>query len=116
MHYLTDLLKKCRSNLHQSHDLWNSVNNIIGRSKSYQDGSGTKLSLDVVNEFFCSVAVSADHITVDQYVAAPTVPGSGSFHLTSIHSENVFHLLQHLDIQKLTGPDGISARFLRSCC
>ena len=25
----------------------------------------------------------------------------------------MFHLLQHLDIQKSTGPDGISARFLR---
>ena len=50
---------------------------------------------------------------MDQYVAASTIPGSSSFQFTSIHSENVFHLLQHLDIQKSTGPDGISARFLR---
>ena len=112
LHYLTDLFKKSRSNPHQSRNLWSSVNDIIGKS-SYQDGSGTKLSLDAVNEFFCNVAVSADHKTVDQYVAASTVPGSGSFRFTSIHSENVFHLLQHLDIQKSTGPDRISARFLR---
>ena len=46
-------------------------------------------------------------------MAAPTIPGSGSFRFTLIHSENVSHLLQHLDIQKSTGPDGISARFLR---
>ena len=115
LHYLTGLLKESRSNPYLFRNLWKSVNDIIGRPKSYQDGIGlgTKLSLDAVNEFFCNVAVSADHKTVDQYVAASTVSSSGSFQFTSIHSENVFDLLQHLDIQKSTGPDGISARFLR---
>ena len=51
LHYLTDLLKKSRSNPHQSRNLWSSVNDIIGKS-SYQDGSSTKLPLDAVNEFF----------------------------------------------------------------
>ena len=30
-----------------------------------------------------------------------------------IHPDSVLHMLQHLDILKSTGPDGISARFLR---
>ena len=119
LHYLTALLKESKSNPYLSRNLWKNVNDIIGRPKSYQDGIGlgTKLSLDAVNEFFCNVAVSADHKTVDQYVAASTVSSSISFQFASIHSENVFNLLQHFDIQKSTGPDGISASFLkRSCC
>ena len=34
LHYLTVLLKESKSDLYLSSKLWNSVNNIIGRSKS----------------------------------------------------------------------------------
>ena len=68
LHYLTVLLKKSKSNPHLSSSLWNSVNNIIGRSKPYQNGIGSNVSLESVNEFFCDVAVSIDHRTADQYV------------------------------------------------
>ena len=111
LHYLTVLLKK--SNIpHLSSSLWNIVNNIIGRSKPYQNGIGSNVSLESVNEFFCNVAVSIDHRTADQYVPS-TVSSSSSFLFTSIYSNTVLHMLQHLDTQKSTGPDGISAGFLK---
>ena len=112
LHYLTVLLKKSKSNPHLSSSLWNSVNNIIGRSKPYQNGIGSNVSLESVNEFFCDVAVSIDHRTADQYVPS-TVSSFSSFHFTSIHSNTVLHMLQHLDTQKSTGPDGISAGVLK---
>ena len=111
LHYLTVLLKKSKSNPHLSSCLWNSVNNIIGRSKPYQNGISSNISLESVNEFFCNVAVSVDHRTADQYVPS-NISNSSSFYFTSIHSNTVLRMLQHLDTQKSAGPDGISAGFL----
>ena len=92
--------------------LWNSVNSIIGRSKPYQNGISSNISLESVNEFFCNIAVSVDHKTADQHVPS-NISNSSSFHFTSIHSNTVLHMFQHLDTQKSTGPDGISAGFLK---
>ena len=52
LHYLTVVLKKSESDLYLSSKLWNSVNDIIGRSKSHQDSLSTNIYLDAVNEFF----------------------------------------------------------------
>ena len=52
LYYLTVLLKKSKSNPHLSSSLWNSMNNIIGWSKPYQNGIGSNVSLESVNEFF----------------------------------------------------------------
>ena len=88
------------------------MNNIIGRSKPYQNDISSNISLESVNEFFCNVAVSVDHRTADQYVPS-NISNSSSFHFTSIHSNTVLRMLQHLDTQKSAGPDGISAGFLK---
>lgn len=115
LHYLTVLLKKSKSNPYLRSKLWKSVNDIIGKSKSHQDSIITTISLDTINEFFCDVAVSADHETADQYLSSASV-SSGSFHFTMNHHDSVLHMLQHLDIRKSTGPDGISARFFERSC
>ena len=112
LHYLTVLWKKSKSNPYLCSKLWKSVNDIIGKSKSHQDSISTNISLDTINDFFCNVAVSADHETADQYLSSASV-SSSSFHFTTIHPDIVLQMLQHLDIWKSTGPDGISARFLR---
>ena len=87
-------MKKSKSNPYLCSKLWKSVNDIIGKSKSHQDSIGTKIFL------------------ADQYLSSGSV-SSSSFHFTTIHPDSVLHMFQHLDIRKSTGPDGISARFLR---
>ena len=91
--------------------MWKSVNDIIGKTKSHQDSIGTNISLDAINNFFCNVTVSTDHQTADQYLPYTSISTS-SFNFT-VCSDNVLHMLQHLNIQKSTGLDGISATFLR---
>ena len=70
------------------------------------------LSLDSINDFFRSVAISDDHqpascFHLDNFV------GDDSFQFNKVTTEEVCYQLQHLDTRKSTGPDGISDFFLK---
>ena len=75
-------------------------------------GNSFNLSPDSLNDFFSTVAVSDEHQPATQY-APPCCNSSDSFHFTPIYPQQIQHLLQHLNNQKSTGPDGLSSRFLR---
>ena len=109
--YLKSLATQSKRNPHLSSQLWRNVNNIIGRSKSYDSGLSTNFSPDSVNEFFCNVAVTDAHLPAEQFVASSSF-SSSSFKFAVISADTVLCMLQCLDIQKSTGPDGLSAWFL----
>ena len=108
------LKKQSKCNPHLSNQLWRSVNDIIGRSKSKSHDSGisANISPDSVNDFFSNVAVTDAHQPADQFVASSSST-SGSFQFTGISANTVFRMLGCLDIRKSTGPDGFSTHFLQ---
>ena len=69
--------------------------------------------MDQINNFFHTIAISSDHQSAGEFVPeCDQHPVKFKFCTFSISS--VLTQLQTLDIKKATGPDGISAYFLRS--
>ena len=94
--------------------LWSEINKIIGRHKPCKSSlrSIARLSLDSINNFFRTVAVSHDHQPASSYVVPATTPCSSvsdHFRFQSIQSSEVLSALKGLDTKKSTGPDGIPA-------
>jgi len=86
----------------------------MGRFHVHNNPIDGKLSLDDINNFFCTVAVTPDH----NAAACFTVPESddvpdNSFQFKTISECDILYLLQHLDVRKSVGPDGLSSRFLK---
>ena len=113
LRYLHSLLDKSKSDPHIFHDLWSSVNDIIGRRKSPASVANADLSPGSLNNFINSVAVSDEHQPATQYTPSCNKPSDASFHFTSISPQDTQNLLQHINIRKLTGPVGLSGCFLK---
>ena len=69
------------------------------------------MSLDSINDFFQTVAISSKHQSADSYVLPAC--GTGDFSFDRISISTVLSHLSTLDASKSTGPDGLSAAFLR---
>ena len=71
------------------------------------------LSLESINDFFRTVAVSDDHRPAKSYLAPAAVTSlcSDIFKFQSIRPSEVLSALQGLNTKKSAGPDGISALF-----
>lgn len=110
--YIQKLIHRTGRSPHLSGQLWAGVNSVLGHFRRKQASIDTSLSLDSVNEFFRSVAVSDDHQPASTFCRAEAESDS-SFHFHEIDRSVVLHLLQNLDEKKSMGPDGISARFLK---
>ena len=110
--YLNSLLQKSKSNPSTAGDLWSGLNMLIGRQRRKCDGIDSELSLDFMNNFFCDIAVTSNHQPATAF-KSDIAKGDTSFQFGVIHPQDVEVALQHLDVQKSTGPDGFSARFLR---
>jgi len=65
-----------------------------------------------LNNFFRSVAVTADHCPASTYLPedSPPTTDTDNFQFSTITSSTVYAMLSALDVRK---PDGISARFLK---
>ena len=64
--------------------------------------------------FFSTVAISDEHQPATHYTPPScTKPPDSSFHFTSISAKVTQTMLQHLNIRKSTGPDGLSGCFLK---
>jgi len=57
------------------------------------------------------VAVSDDHQPANLFRFVDSVVTAVHFQFNKISIDEVIHQLQHLDVRKATGPDGISAFF-----
>ena len=94
--------------------LWEQVNEIIGRKKSQKLVSvGGQLSLDQINNFFRTVAISSNHQPAGDFVP-DCDQHAVKFKFCTFSVSSVLTQLQTLNIKKATGPDGISGCFLRS--
>ena len=95
--------------------LWSEVNTIIGRNVIRPSVIKSAVSLDTINKFFRTIAISGDHQSANSYVIPPSVNCSAadSFRFSCTMSSSVVSLLEPLDTKKSTGPDGLSALFLR---
>ena len=69
------------------------------------------VSLDSINDFFQTVAISSKHQSADSCVLPAC--GTGDFSFDRISISTVLSHLSTLDVSKSTGPDGLSAAFLR---
>ena len=114
LEYLQDVLRQSRKFLHMASKLWEQVNEVMGRRKSHKLVSvGGQLSLDQINNFFCTVAISSSHQPADNFVSGCD-QHTVKFKFCIFSVSSVLTQLQTLNIRKATGPDGISAYFLRS--
>ena len=59
--YLNQLLLKSKRDPRSSAELWLGINNILGRYNLRRNPVDTNLSLNDINRFFCSVAVTSEH-------------------------------------------------------
>lgn len=91
--------------------MWSCVNTVIGRSKSHGPAIDDLASLDSINDFFQTVAISPQHRGADSYV--PLVCDASGFSFDRISASTVLSHLSTLDVSKSTGPDDLSAAFLK---
>jgi len=74
-----------------------------------QNDSG--VSLEGINEFFRTTAITDGHQPGDSFV--PSTAHSSISDSDHIEPSVVVSLLESLDIRKSTGPEGLSALFLK---
>ena len=110
LNYLQSLLRQARHAPWFAATLWSQVNEVIGHTKHHQSPLHPDLSLDSVNNFFRTVAVSHEHNSAEFFVT-PSIDVKEVFQFKRIQLSEVISLLSNLDIKKSTGPDGISALF-----
>ena len=60
--YLNQLLLRSKRDPRCSAELWSGINNILGRYHLHQNSIDSALSLDDINSFFCTVAVTSSHL------------------------------------------------------
>ena len=73
--YLHSLLVRARQVPQFAATLWSEVNNIIGRQVIRLSVIDPAVSLDTINQFFRTIAISNDHQPANSYVAPSSVDG-----------------------------------------
>ena len=76
--------------------MWKCVNSVIGRDKSHTTGLPQGVSLDVINDFFQSVAISSQHLPAENYSFSSNESIGDQFMFDKIGSSTVLptcHLL-----------------------
>ena len=112
---LTSLMSKAKVCPQLAAHLWSKVNFIIGRQKCV-NGATPQLSLDSINDHFQNVAVSGEHQPASCYVlpSGSEINNDDCFLFDELPVSVVLSHLNTLDVTKSTGPDGLSARFLKA--
>ena len=103
-------MSRARDNPKLTAYMWKCVNSVIGHDKSHMTGLPQSILLDVINDFFQSVAISAQHLPAE---ASSSENISDQFMFNQIDNSTVFAHLPSLDVRKSTGLDDLSSRFLK---
>ena len=112
LHCLQVLLQQSHKCSHLAAKLWSQIDDMIGRRcRNVASSVDADLSLESINDFFRTVAISVNHQPAGCFHSESSV-GNDHFQFSAITANEVCYQLQHLDTQKSTGPDGISALFL----
>ena len=72
------------------------------------------MSLDRINDFLRTIAISSDHQVASSFCPSLTHTDQARFCFDTIQVNDVMHQLQSLDVSKAAGPDGISGLFLKA--
>jgi len=91
--------------------MWSCINNVIGCSNS-PSSSISKSSLHCINEFFQTVAMTSQHRSANCF-CTPSLGDNNGFSFDEITTSAVLSHMNKLDVKKLTGPDDLSATFLK---
>ena len=104
-----------KDNPRSASTLWQAVNQIIVRYSAAKSKLPENLSLDSVNDFFRTIAVTPTHQPATMFAPTPVSLPQTPYNFTfqSITVSEVFSQLQALDVRKSVRPDGICARFMR---
>jgi len=92
---------------------WFHVNTVLGRNTHKRTVSMDSPAL-TINNHFQTVAISSDHESAASFVVPSSSIRNDPFKFSEISVSSVYFHLQNLDAKKSTGPDDLSARFLRS--
>ena len=111
--YIKELILQSKKDPHSAGQLWRGVNDVIGRYQVQNSVLDDAISLDTVNDFFRSVAITDDHCPASTYVSADLSHDNPEFKFSAVTSSAICALLSALDVKKSVGPGGISARFLK---
>ena len=72
LEYLRSLLSRAHQAPRFAATLWSEINDIVGHPKKQPPVLDSRLSLNEINQFFRTVAVSANHRTADCFVSPPS--------------------------------------------
>ena len=111
--YLQSLLSHARGAPQFVAILWSQVNDVIGRTKLCKSPLDPALSLEDINNFFRTVAVSDGHNSPESFLFPSAVNSGNIFKFRRIEVSEVVSLLRNLNVKKSTRPDGISTLFLQ---
>ena len=94
--------------------MWSCVNSVIGRFHAHKLISEA-ISLDSVNCYFNSAALTPYHQSAESFVLPPSeqFDDDDVFLFSDVTTSTVLSHLESLDTRKSAGPDGLSARFLK---
>ena len=106
-------ISKVRSSPRMAAQMWSHINTVIGRPSQGKAGVTPLASLDSINEFFQTVAVSDHHKAASTFSFEAETNKANSFDFDQISTDVVLSHLSSLDVTKSTGPDRLSAFFLR---
>ena len=112
--YLQSIMLQSKSFPKRAADLWARINIIIGRSKQHKSVACDILPLDSLNEHFQRVAIGPTHQGAECFIIPQNSLAPNSFTFNTISVSLVRSHLLSLNITKSTGPDNLSARFLRT--
>ena len=92
-------------------ELCSRINGVLNRSTS-PTRADVSISPEVLNDFFQNIAVGSSHQPATSFILPDDDTDSG-FSFNEISVDTVFKHLSSLDVHKSTGPDGLSARYLK---
>ena len=90
--------------------MWYCINNVLGCSSSPNSSNST--SSDCINEFSQTVAITSQHQSTNSFCYIPSGNDNG-FSFNEITVPAVLSHINKLDVKKSTGPDSLSATFLK---
>jgi len=111
--YLQTLMQRSRVDSACTADVWSHVNTVFERNIHKRPVSMDSPALNSINEHFQTLAISSDHESAASFVIPSSSIRSDPFTFNEISVSSVYFHLEHLDVKKSTGPDGLSARFLK---
>ena len=112
--YLKSSMAKAKSCPQMAAQMWARVNSVLGRQEVKEDNKSS-LSLDMINDHFQNIAVTKQHRSAAEFnlPSQSTANNFNQFVFPEVSVSTVLSHLSSLDTTKATGPDGLSARFLK---